>query len=147
MILCHSWGYNGFKRKYRLMTRHFLNWKLCLENELFDKYRVPVLDSHETVQYRPANFRDHFSQWDKFLKENIDALMGLSKQITNLSGIQNCIIKSALCRLFKDYEKTGRYQKRFNEGSWLSHDIHVVDDLLHMKMKKKEEKEMKGWKK
>lgn len=147
MILCHSWGYNGFKRKYRRMARHFLDWKLCLENELFDKYRVSAVDTHETIAYKPNGFKDHFVQWDKFLKENIDVLSGLSKQLFDASGLKNCIVKDALCCLFKDHEKTGRYYKRFTEGGWLPHDIHVVDDLLHIKMKKKDKKEMARWKK
>jgi hypothetical protein len=140
MILCQSWGYNGFKRKYRCNVRFFIDLKLCLENELFDKYRSIIINTHETVNYRPANFKDHFVQWDKFLRENIENLVNADKQFIELTGFENCILKKAVKCLLKDFEKTGRYHKRFTEGGWNPIDMHNVDDFLHEKMKKKEEK-------
>ena len=146
MRLCQSWGYNGFKRRYRRMARHFFNWEICLENELFDKYRMVAAGSHETMPYTPANFKDHFPQWDKFLKSNIDQLVGFSKQFLDQIGMENCILGDALSRLVKDYEKTGRWHKRFTESGFNPHDTHRLDDDLHEKEKCAEEKEMDGWK-
>jgi len=140
MILCQSWGFNGFKRKYRYLSHHLFNWKLCLENELFDKYRVIVSGNYGSMPYEPRSFKDHFTQWDKFLKENIDTLIGISKQFIDLTGFENCTIKDIVKCLLKDYEKVGRYIKRFNEAGWNPIDMHNVDDCLHEKMKKKEKK-------
>ena len=141
MILCHSWGLNGHKRKYRWMTRHLTNWKLWFQCELMDKYRMPASDAVETMRYSAGSFAEHLSQWDNFLKENINALAEAEKQFINMTGFENCIVKEAVCCLLKDYEKTGRYFRRFEENGWNLVDIHMVDDLLHEKIKAKEESE------
>jgi hypothetical protein len=147
MVLCQSWGLNGFKRRYRRRARHFLNWKLLLENELFDKYRFAAMAVPESVPYTATTFKDHLANWDKFLETNIKKIGDLSKQLFNLTGVENCIVKKAICCLLKDYEKTGRWYRRFNEQNFALHDLHMVDDMLHCHEKKKEKKEMEAWKK
>jgi hypothetical protein len=147
MVLCQSWGLNGFKRKYRRMARHFLNWKLLLENELFDKYRLPAMATPEAVPYTAKDFKNHLLNWDTFLDTNIKAIAKLNRQLFDITSVENCIIEKALCCLYKNREKTGRYFRRFEEQSFNLHDIHRVDDDLHCHEKKKEEKEMEAWKK
>ena len=142
MVLCHSWGYNGFKRKYRRRARFFHNWEICLMNELIDKYRMTPATTHNPVPYdKPTKFEEHFPLWDAFLKSSIDSLVGFSKKFIDQVGVENCVLKDALSCLVHDYEKTGRYHKRFDEMGWNKHDMHIVDDLLHAKEKELEEKE------
>lgn len=140
MALSHSLGYNGFKRMHRKDSKKYFKWCVDLENELFDKYRTKMTYTHRDYAYNPSTLKDHLANWDSKLIEAITELGKINKEHIDRTGVSNCIIEKALCKMIKRYEKTGRWYKRFEEGGWLAFDQHAVDDYIHKKFKKKEGK-------
>jgi hypothetical protein len=135
-----SMGYNGFKRWHRYRSRQFFEMKLCLANELFDKFRInPTFKEYE-LTYSPTSMEDHLKSWNEAIFNGIKELGTLNKEYYELTGMNNCIIEKILCKMVRDYEKIGRYLKRFSESDWLTLDMHTVDDKLHEKFKQKEMK-------
>ena len=64
----------------------------------------------------------------------------MNKRYYKKTGMNCKIIEYSLHKTIKDYEKVGRYLKRFNESDWLTLDMHIVDDKIHEHYKSKEEK-------
>ena len=112
--------------------------KLCLANELYDKFRIaPTFKDYE-ITYSPASMEEHLKSWDKALLDTIQELGTLNQEYYELIGMNSHIIKKAMCKIACDYEKVGRLLKRFTESDWLTLDMHIVDDKLHKKYKEKE---------
>ena len=140
MNSCHSLGYNGFKRWHRYRSIEFFELKICLANELFDKFRIKSNFKEYELNYSPNSIEEHLKSWDKALLDAIQELGNLNKKYYEETGMNCKIIECSLHKMIKDYEKVGRYLKRFNESDWLTLDMHIVDDKIHEHYKCKEEK-------
>lgn len=140
MQALQAMGYNGFKRWHRYRSRQFFEMKLCLANEIFDKFRIKAEFKSYDVNYNPASMEEHLKSWDSVLLDGIQELGTLHKRFFELTGMDNKIIGSAMCKMTRDYEKVGRLIMRFTESDWLTLDMHIVDDKLHCRYKDKEEK-------
>jgi len=134
-------GYNGFKRWHRYNSREFFELKLCLSNEIFDKFRIKGDFKSYDVSYDPKNMEEHLRSWDNVLLDGIQELGTLHKKYFELTGMESKIISRAMYLLTKDYEKVGRLIMRFTESDWLTLDMHIVDDSLHCKYKEKEKED------
>lgn len=145
MKICQSMGYNGLKRKHRRNVRYYLNCHLDHENAAFDKHRVILMTDAPKSQYNPSDIIDHLQKWDMRLAEDLNVLGKLNNAYREHTGKDNCIIDSAMSHMAKNYEKTGRWYKRFMETK-SAHDMHDLDDSIHTKEKAKEESEMQGMK-
>jgi hypothetical protein len=146
MVLCHTWGFNGFKRKYRMYALKFENFKLLLENEMFDDFGY-VSDSSEEQfhNYMPSDFKAHCMDWLQYLSSAITILSENGKAIYNQSGKASCIVEDIIDCLYKEQEKSKRFLSRANKSGWNAHDLHIQDDMLHAKMKCREQSMLKGW--
>lgn len=133
-------GYNGFKRWHRYRSRQFFEMKLCLSNELFDKFHIKMEYKHYDISYDPGSVEEHLKAWEKAILDAFQELGMANKRYFELVGTQNEIIKCAIHKLTRDYEKVRRLIMRFTESDWLTLDMHIVDDKLHCKYKEKEEK-------
>ena len=133
-------GYNGFKRWHRYRSRQVFEMKLCLSNEIYDKFRIKADFKSYDITYDPKNMEEHLKSWDSVLLDGIQELGTLHKRYFELTGMDCKIINKAMCKLTRDYEKVGRLIMRFTESDWLTLDMHTVDDKLHCKYKEKEEK-------
>ena len=133
-------GYNGFKRWHRYRARQFFEMKLALSNEIFDKFRIKGDFKSYDISYDPQSMEEHLKSWDGVLLDGIQELGTLYKRFFELTGMESKIIKCAMCKLTRDYEKVGRLIMRFTQSDWLTLDMHNVDDKLHCKYKDKEEK-------
>lgn len=133
-------GYNGFKRWHRYRSRQFFEMKLCLSNEIYDKFRIKADFKSYDITYDPKNMEEHLKSWDSVLLDGIQELGTLHKRYFELTGMDCKIINEAMCKLTRDYEKVGRLIMRFTESDWLTLDMHTVDDKLHCEYKEKEEK-------
>lgn len=131
-------GYNGFKRWHRYRSRQFFELKLCLANELYDKFRIAPNFKDYELTYSPSSVEEHLRSWDKALLDAIQELGTLNKEYYQLAGVNCCVIENAMHKIVRDYEKVGRLLKRFTESDWLTLDMHIVDDKLHEKYKEKE---------
>ena len=131
-------GYNGFKRWHRYRSRQFFELKLCLANELYDKFRISPNFKDYELTYSPTSVEEHLKSWDKALLDGIQELGTLNKEYYELAGVNYSIVEKAISKMMRDYEKVGRLLKRFTESDWLTLDMHVVDDKLHEKYKCKE---------
>lgn len=140
MSKMHSLGYNGFKRWHRYRSKQFFDLEICLCNELYDKFRISLTHKDYELSYAPNSMEDHLKNWDKALLSSVEELGSLNKEHYELTGSRCKIIECVMHKLIRDYEKVGRYLKRFNESDWLTLDIHIVDDKIHEKYKAKEEK-------
>ena len=141
MAYTQSFGYNGFKRLHRHLTKELLCKHLKLENCYFDKYQK-ILDAPvDTPNYKPMNLKNHLERWKELLERHIQELGELNQEHFDLIGTTNSIIEDIIHCFLKKYEKVNRWIIRFNESNWSSIDCHYVDDCLHKKMKKKEEGE------
>ena len=139
MVVMQSLGYNGFKRWHRYRSRQFHECAIKLMNEAFDRYHEVVKPEQSTLAYSPANMNGHLLSWKDKLEGHMHELCGLAHEYFMLNGTQGKAVKHALHAMSRDYEKVCRYYERFMEGDWLAHDMHVVDDMIHYKFKKKEE--------
>ena len=139
MSATQALGYNGFKRWHRHRARRLFDCKLRLMNDLFDKFRVrPEIGDYE-VTYAPKTLEEHLKSWEKALLSAIEEVGEANKEYFALAGTR-CELADELARCFAhDFEKVGRYIRRFNESDWLALDMHIVDDRLHDKYKRKEE--------
>lgn len=140
MIICQSLGYNGFKRMHRCDAKEIYCERMELACELFDKYQEKMVMSSYSHMYSPINLKDHIMKWDHELEYAISELGMLNKMHFEKAGVEHCVITDAICLVMKRHEKTKRWWKRFEEGGWSAHDMHMVDDCLHKKFKKAEEK-------
>lgn len=140
MCKMHSMGFNGFKRWHRIRSKQFYKLTICLANELFDVFRKEASFEDFQVTYNVTSMDMHLRTWDSFLEDSISKLGDLNKQFYNETGYECKLICFALERMKYDHEKVGRYYKRFSESDWLNFDMHFVDDNIHEKMKRKEEK-------
>ena len=143
MSAVQSLGYNGFKRWHRYRSKQFFDLKLKLANELYDRFRIKADFKEQEVTYSPSSIEEHLKSWEKTLLGGIQELGTLGKSYCDLTGMTCDVIECALKELSHDYEKVGRYLKRFAESDWLTLDMHMVDDRLHDKYKCKEEGESK----
>jgi len=139
MSALQSMGYNGFKRWHRCRVRDFMELKLKLRCEMYDKFRIKPSFNDVEVNYDPTSMEEHLKSWDKALLDGIQELGNISKEFYQIAGISCEIAKCAMHKMMKDYEKVGRYHKRFTESDWLTLDMHIIDDSLHCKYKAKEE--------
>lgn len=132
-------GYNGFKRWHRYRVRQFMELKLRLRNEMYDRFRIRPDFKDIELTYQPTSMEEHLNEWDNALLDGIKELGTISKDFYSIAGV-NCEIAScAMHKMMKDYEKVGRYLGRFTDSDWLTLDMHIVDDSLHCKYKAKEE--------
>lgn len=134
---CHAMGFNGFKRMHRWNAKKFLCWHIDMENEAYDKHRMTLETKMEDFDYAPADIMTHLQKWDMKLAEDIKALAHYNNLYRDEAGKDNCVIDAALACMMKNYEKAGRWSKRFMETK-SAHDMHELDDALHAKYKKKE---------
>lgn len=138
MTTLQSMGYNGFKRWHRCRSREFFEMKLCVRTELYDKFRIVANFSDSDISYSPMNMEEHLKTWDEVILEAIQELGQICKDYYETAGVSCDIAKRAMQIMMKDYEKVGRYLKRFTESDWLTLDMHIIDDSLHSKYKEKE---------
>ena len=140
MKVCHFIGYNGFKRMHRWNAKCFLGLHLMIENLATDRHKM-LLDAHVGgLTYRPAGLKDHFVKWGAKLEEDIYMLGQLNNAYCNHTGSGCCIIEKAITKMAKNNEKTTRWIKRFDESNWNPHDLHSLDDDVHLKYKAIEKK-------
>ena len=138
MNVCHSWGFQGFKRYHRVKAKEFNCIEICLENNLFDKYRIKADFTYTHMPYQPTSIKEHLKMFDNKLLQGIKKLGELQKEHFTAVGSLNCQIEDMQKCLTKMYEKFGRWYNRFEMGGWLVHDIFVVDGHMHTKMKEYE---------
>jgi len=135
---CHAMGFNGYKRMHRWNAKKFLCWHIDLENEAYDKYRMTLETKAADFDYNPSDLINHLQKWDMKLGEDIKALGHYNNLYREWAGKDNCVIDAALACMVKNYEKAGRWYKRFMETKSM-HDMHDLDDTLHAKYKAMEE--------
>lgn len=138
MKCCHAWGYNGFKRMHRYNDRCFLEYHIQLSNEAYDKYKMTLETKHKDFDYMPSDLMDHLKKWEMKLGEDIKMLGKLNNEYRMMTGNGNCVAEDAMYIMCRNYEKSGRYYKRFMETK-SAHDMHEMDDAIHSKYKAKEE--------
>lgn len=146
MLLCQKWGYNGLKRKYRLYGTCLHYCKMQIECEMFDNHELDpplTLDTSSYPAYSPSSIAEHLDAWVVLMKEATAQLVAANKQLLPAIGKQNCYVEKVLCLMYKEKCKATRWAKRFKEAG--IHDLHIMDDMLHKKMKHKEEKEYPKW--
>jgi len=137
----HAMGFNGYKRLHRVNTKKFLCWHIDLENEAYDKYRMTLETKISDFDYKPNDLISHLQKWETKLGEDIKELAHYNNQYREWTGKDNCVVDSALGCMVKNYEKSGRWYKRFMETKSM-HDQHSMDDKIHEKYKAIEESEM-----
>lgn len=139
MAATQSLGYNGFKRWHRCNSKCLFDSGIKLANALYDKFRIKAEFSGYELTYEPKSLEEHLRSWEKALLDGIQELGTVQKEYCELSGMRSEVLDCSLSTLTHDYEKVGRYLKRFSESDWLALDMHIVDDRLHDKYKEKEE--------
>jgi hypothetical protein len=138
MKAAHALGYNGFKRMHRCNEKYFNGLHLAIENEATDDFRMMLDSDVDFAKYKPSDLKDHLVKWDSVLAKDITELGMLNNAFRMHRGQGLRVIKKALCRMKKNYEKTGRWIKRFNESGWAPHDMHTIDDKIHADWKCRE---------
>lgn len=138
MCAAQALGYNGFKRWHRYRSRGFFDLDVTLANELFDKFSIRADFKDYELSYSPAGLEEHLKAWQKAILDGIQTVGTLDKEFYDQTGMCCEVTGLAMKILSKDYEKVSRYIKRFTESDWLTLDMHIVDDKLHDKFKKKE---------
>jgi|GEM_PF-1050499 hypothetical protein len=146
MSAMQSLGYNGFKRWHRCRAKELFALDIELANEFIDRFRIKGDFKEYELSYSPSGMEEHLKAWEKALLDGIQTLGEQGKAFYELTGMKCGIVDRAMRKLSHDYEKTGRYIRRFSESDWLALDMHIVDDRLHDRFKKKEEGDSGLWK-
>lgn len=141
MQYCQALGYNGFKRYHRYEAKYLMCKHQELETSYFDRYRKILVSDIDAPIYSPVDLKEHLSSWKNLLETDIQQLSELNQEHFDIVGMTNCIIEEIICDFIKKLEKVNRWISRFDESMWNSIDCRIVDDYLHLKMKKKEEGE------
>ena len=139
MCSVQAMGYNGFKRWHRYRSKCFYELDVKLANDIFDRFRIRADFKDYELNYSPSTLEEHLRSWQKALLDGIQELGTLGKSFYDQTGTGCEVIDCAMKKMSKDYEKVSRLLKRFTESDWLTLDMHIVDDKLHKKFKKKEE--------
>lgn len=137
MKACHAAGFQGFKRMHRVLTKCFLDYHLCLENEAYDKFRFTLDTEYEDMNYSVNSLIEHLKNWDMKLGQDIEKLAMLNNEYRMLAGVGNKIAKKSLKKMTNNHEKTGRWYRRFEETKSM-HDQFDLDGKIHEKYKAKE---------
>ena len=138
MKICQSIGYNGFKRLHRCLAKELMCKHQWLNCTYFDRFRKTFETDISIPSYKPVSFKDHLEKWKTLLENGIQELGELNQEYFDLIGFNNEVLECVASIFAKKLEKVNRWITRFNESSWNSIDIHLVDDELHKKMKEKE---------
>ena len=138
MVIMQHLGYNGFKRWHRYKSKCLFDLELQLMNKLCDEFRITPNFKDLDVSYTPSSIEEHLRNWDKLLLDSVQELGKLNIEFTKQTGMPCKLIEKLIHKFSKDYQKVGKYLKRFNDSDWLTLDIHIVDDCLHKKYKEKE---------
>ena len=138
MVIMQHLGYNGFKRWHRYRSKCLFDLELQLMNKLCDEFRITPNFKDLDVSYAPSGIEEHLRNWDKLLLDSVQELGKLNIEFTKQTGMSCELIEKLIHKFSKDYQKVGKYLKRFNDSDWLTLDIHIVDDCLHKKYKEKE---------
>lgn len=138
MVIMQHLGYNGFKRWHRHRSKCLFDLELQLMNKLCDEFRIMPNFKDLDVSYSATGMEEHLRNWDKLLLDSVQELGKLNIEFTKQTGMSCELIEKLIHKFSKDYQKVGKYLKRFNDSDWLTLDIHIVDDYLHKKYKEKE---------
>lgn len=139
MKYAQSYGYNGFKRMFRVLSKEFYCWHIELENNYFDYFRDILNTKVEVNSISLVGIKTIIEMSRNMFKDDITRLGDLNKRYYELNGVECSVIKNIIDCLLHKFEKTSRWLERFNESNWNVIDIHLVDDRLHEKIKKYEE--------
>ena len=144
-VLCQSWGFNGLKRKYRLYGTCLHYYIEQIECEMFDNHDLVASRATESYPaYTPASIEAHLDAWQQLMVNAVHKLTEANKVLVPAIGKQNCYVERALSLLYREKCKSLRWYRRYKSGTGL-HDLHIMDDMLHKKMKKCEKKELPEW--
>ena len=140
MTYSQSFGYNGFKRMFRVLEKQMLCWHIQLKNDFFDYYRsiLKAPAAPNTLTFN--NIKTLLEGYRNILAEDISALAKLGKEHIEETGIECAVIRDIIICLKHKWNKISRWISRFNETNWNTIEIHIVDDYLHTKMEEEEEK-------
>lgn len=141
MRAAHVMGYNGFKRWHRCRAREFLSLAMLLENELFDRFGIVPKFDWNKVEYSPESIKEHLRNWESAALDGLKSLGDVNRTLFGETGMLSPVVEKALKTLRKDHERVARLRERFEESEWLTFDVHGIDDRLHKKFKKKEERD------
>lgn len=139
-------GYNGFKRWHCHNAKCFFKCTLKLATALYDKFRIKADFKEYELSYAPKGMEEHLRAWEKTLLEGIQELGSVQKDYCEETGTESRVVSCAIEMMSHDRENVGRYLRRFTESDWLALDMHIVDDRIHDKYKRKEEEEWKPMK-
>jgi hypothetical protein len=108
-----------------------------------EQFLIAPLAEAAYPAYNPTDIKDHVSKWYATICDACKKLASYNLSITQGSGKQSGNMKCILKDVYKLKEKAHRMFERvakYTDNELLMHDLHVWDDWLHEKMKRKEEK-------
>lgn len=142
MSICQKLGFNGFKRWHKCYAKELFDLSICLELKAFDFYSVIIEPVGETLDYDAKSLIYHFQSYKEHAEKSLAELGTLNKEFIELTGFKAPVIKHIKRILLKQIEKCTRIVYRYksigSEATGL-HDLHMYDDELHKKLKRKEE--------
>lgn len=141
MMYAQGFGYNGFKRMFRVLTKKTLCWHIELENNLFDYHRLFLNAGASANTQNFSNIRVILESFKNMLATDLTQLAKLNQEHIAQTGISNCVIENMIKCSREKWNKVSRWITRFNETNWNIIEIHIVDDATHKKMKEYEEGE------
>lgn len=142
MSICQKLGFNGFKRWHKCYAKELFDLSICLELKAFDFYAVIVEPVGKALDYDAKSLIYHFQSYKEIADKKLVELGELNKDFIELTGFKAPVIKHIRKILLKQVEKCTRIIYRYksigSEATGL-HDLHMIDDELHKKLKKKDE--------
>lgn len=142
MTICQRLGFNGFKRWHKCYAKELFDLSICLELKAFDYYSVNIEPTGEISRYEAKSIIYHFQTFKELLEKALTDIGLLNKEFIDLTGFNAPVVKHIKKILLKQIEKSNRLIFRYKSiGSEATgmHDIHMFDDELHKKYKRKEE--------
>jgi ferritin len=139
----NAMGLHGHKRMERRFARKELEERMCMSKFLTDNFGlIPKIDINYIPAPLGATLKEILRAKLQFYNENaarLDRLMNAA--VTQNKGVAFNLIGDLVQCQYHSINKIKRAIQRFDDVSWMMHDIHVVDDHLHRKNKRREQRE------
>lgn len=132
---------NGYKRKYRCISREYYDIALRIMSKSYDYYDIKIPEMSDTVRYSPTTVISHFDKWHDIAKADLKTLADLNKDFFDLTGCFMPKFKTLNKCLCKQIEKTKRILNKYRAigtGPSFLVELYNIDRHLHEKYKKKE---------
>lgn len=135
---CQKLCFNGFKRWHKCYIKNLEKIKAKIRDCVYEQYDIELYPEYPRVDYNPQGIIYHFTMFLDHIEKDIVELGEINKDYYNVSGFHSkysCRVHKILKEQVKKCRKMINRYKNFSSEATALHDLHMVDDRIHEKLK------------